>query len=881
MEVTERRRRASFDETTTALAVSSLASSEFANLISVLPAPVPVTPVVHSVPTMSLSFDSIFESSGMNVVSASSQLPSTITAAGAPATSSSSSALSGDALPASITGSTGTAAADESTENARFLASLPFDLRQDVLLSADPAFLLSLPAAAQAEARAMRSVISGRTSILQGLLERNGSDILRDSAGEARRSIGGFSNMMERTRNYGAAGAGYTARRTDRERSAALAMLDGQTPEAGAAPAVCTGVATTLFLTDDRAARGKDSPFTAALVTRLFGCMLGVTKVRGPRPLLRLLATTCRYRSCRPWVLRALVSVLTRNSAQFAYSLGRILAVQEGDVDPSNPIHDEILMLSRRITTSSISSSSSLTTNSVEMRRFLSLLSYAMKKTNKLVWFDLLVRPEFSAYRIVGSASMRVTDLNGQEERDKAGEEWLFSSLLGLLKDPAALNSSPTLDTTLHVIEMVCEPLSHLSVSEANILASYQTNRWVKKAIVVTEVAAPLCENGHTMEVSGYSEDGYQTGYHCDYCVEHRQIGRRWLCFKCSSDICFDCFPAPSSTPPDDATAISSNSSSSSSSSSSSISNSSSVTSDPVDVSASSSSTETRTPATATGATVDEHKSKKARRSSAPSSRRSSIPNSGATSTPTTASSTASTSSSSATAESTSASASAAAVSSSGGAVDTTNPASAPPVVTAATPAAAAVAAPALALAASSASAGIGLDEQGVDIPFPILARAECMILAEIGGSEVCGGGMGKRLMRILRPLALYDGNWTQILQCLSEVAGQLAVQALDEVIVVRGILSQVVQEGGNAQAAMSLPQLTTPRSVSELRLLQVLRLMTVLRTPKQTSASALAAAAASVGAVTDLTGSVLGGGAQASSTTGNTPLPLYAYFRV
>jgi hypothetical protein len=105
-------------------------------------------------------------------------------------------------------------------------------------------------------------------------------------------------------------------------------------------------------------------------------------------------------------------------------------------------------------------------------------------------------------------------------------------------------------------------------------------------------------------------------------------------------------------------------------------------------------------------------------------------------------------------------------------------------------------------------------------------------------------------------------------------------VQALDEFVVVRGILSQVVQESGNAQAAMSLPQLTTPRSVSELRLLQVLRLMTVLRTPKQTNASALAAAAASVGAVTDLTGSVLGGGAQASSTTGKTTLPLHSSSR-
>lgn len=143
------------------------------------------------------------------------------------------------------------------------------------------------------------------------------------------------------------------------------------------------------------------------------------------------------------------------------------------------------------------------------------------------------------------------------------------------------------------------------------------------------------------------------------------------------------------------------------------------------------------------------------------------------------------------------------------------------------------------------------------------------MILAEISGSEACGGGMGKRLMRILRPLALYDGNWTKILNCLSVVGGGLAVQALDEVTVVRSILSQVVAERGNAQAAMSLPQLTTPRSVSELRLLQVLRLMTVLRSNKQNSKGAMAAAAASVGAVTDLAGSVLGSRSPAGTPSG------------
>lgn len=146
------------------------------------------------------------------------------------------------------------------------------------------------------------------------------------------------------------------------------------------------------------------------------------------------------------------------------------------------------------------------------------------------------------------------------------------------------------------------------------------------------------------------------------------------------------------------------------------------------------------------------------------------------------------------------------------------------------------------------------------------------MILAVISGSEACGGVMGKRLLKILRPLALYDGNWTLILKSLSVVGGDLAIQALNEITVVRSILSKVVDNRGNAQAAMSLPQLTTPRSVSELRLLQVLRLMTVLRSHKQpSSAVTLAAAAASVGAVTNLSGSVLSAARSSGSIGINT----------
>jgi hypothetical protein len=85
-----------------------------------------------------------------------------------------------------------------------------------------------------------------------------------------------------------------------------------------------TAIATTLFLTDDRVIPLNEVPFGGALVSRLFCCMLGVTKIRGPRPLLRLLATTCRYRACRPWVLSALVAVLTHDPSEFRNAIEQI-----------------------------------------------------------------------------------------------------------------------------------------------------------------------------------------------------------------------------------------------------------------------------------------------------------------------------------------------------------------------------------------------------------------------------------------------------------------------------------------------------------------------------------------------------------------------------
>ena len=178
-EVTERRRRASFDETQTAQALNSIASNDAsasnqstASSSSVIDAPsVDASTSTSHVSTMDISFDSIFASAGLSAAVQSLPAPSS---APAPA--------SVPSEPVSTSVST-----YELGENARFLASLPFDLRQDVLLSADSTFLASLPTAAQAEARAMRSVHEGRVSAMASLMEGTEGNPPLDPNGQAAR----------------------------------------------------------------------------------------------------------------------------------------------------------------------------------------------------------------------------------------------------------------------------------------------------------------------------------------------------------------------------------------------------------------------------------------------------------------------------------------------------------------------------------------------------------------------------------------------------------------------------------------------------------------------------------------------------------------------
>ena len=102
--------------------------------------------------------------------------------------------------------------------------------------------------------------------------------------------------------------------------------------------------------------------------------------------------------------------------------------------------------------------------------------------------------------------------------------------------------------------------------------------------------------------------------------------------------------------------------------------------------------------------------------------------------------------------------------------------------------------------------------------------------LASMAGLDLCGGTMRKQILRILTTLSLYDGNWTGLLLELSKVGTRLSLDATDELSGTHKLLKGVSEVKGDAAYAMSLPELSVPSSVSELRLLQVLRLLTSLR---------------------------------------------------
>ena len=122
------------------------------------------------------------------------------------------------------------------------------------------------------------------------------------------------------------------------------------------------------------------------------------------------------------------------------------------------------------------------------------------------------------------------------------------------------------------------------------------------------------------------------------------------------------------------------------------------------------------------------------------------------------------------------------------------------------------------------------LPENKAYMPFPVLSSDEALGLIKMASSEACSGGLLKKLTRILRSLSLSDINWKLFLGHLRDAGAELAAATLKELQALHEAMTSTVQAQGDAVIAMSLPQLSSSSTMPELRLLQILRLMTNIR---------------------------------------------------
>lgn len=203
------------------------------------------------------------------------------------------------------------------------------------------------------------------------------------------------------------------------------------------------------------------------LIIRLIRCVISLSgRSKCPKPILKLISTMCLFgeKFCRPTILKSLFQALTgnidsiltfllhpdfkENKSTSSYTPVKIaeminICPYSSRQDLNHIFHYGFISLSHPLT----------------IKRILNVISYLIRKTNRIVWRDILVRP---------SSISAPSGENGL---------WLFGILISLLL-PASNNRpdliSGNIDTVLHLLEEVVAPLSRVSVSQVNRLVVAQ-----------------------------------------------------------------------------------------------------------------------------------------------------------------------------------------------------------------------------------------------------------------------------------------------------------------------------------------------------------------------------------------------------------------------
>ena len=609
--------------------------------------------------------------------------------------------------------------APEPESNASFLASLGPDLRMEVLLSADAAFLASLPEATQTEARNLQA----QHGMVGGLAAAQ-MRMFNESSG---RSGGSGSRTGE---SHGE-GEGGERPHTRSDSSRQLLTTTSEPPpekqtltaaekeaQDAAEEALAFKKRSTLKLTGNRI---PPVPFSRRLAVRLILQLYSSKRAKLSKPLLKLLVCVCRYQLVRKWVVAAIVALMYNDTNQLWTALqkltnhdlrtglsvdgvrrekgvlsdlpakGVLVAATSLSTSEASHLEDFATLLNSismlDVPTQCFSSAKDGDSNGllvptpVTLRRLLHALNYLCRKTERLVWYDIMLPSSTPSRSSLvdrsGCGSLIDAECDGN---------WMFGRLMRMLLHPVLASSGANTDHVLHLLEDLLTPLNKLTIADANALVAKQRHQ--------------SSSSSTTMDSPSTKREAKRVRIAVDDISSTSDGGRGG----------------------------------------------------------------TEVPFTSTINTNSGQRSSTIGGSSS-SSDMSNVLNVGKGS-----------------------------------------------------------------RGSKLTKSSFGNASDVVDIPFPHLSDSHSKILASIVQIKDSGGVFRSRLSRILRLLSLHDGNWHQLLHHLSTVAENVAREAIREARAVQLLLLEVIQEGGTASAALALPQLSSPSSVSELHLLQVLQLMTGLR---------------------------------------------------
>lgn len=215
----------------------------------------------------------------------------------------------------------------------------------------------------------------------------------------------------------------------------------------------CIDLAATLHLSSYDQQYEVELPYNAALIARLLRCFFSSKKSKLPRFMLRFIATACRFKRGRGPLLRAyFASFTSANGSPDLLTLRTSMeAIHESSIshlsDGISKAHleSELNCLCEELTNS--------LSNPLHLRRLLTGLNYLLRKTDRIVWFEVLSRD----YNLDPSSS---------------GGICLFDFLLDLLGRKENITSI-TLDLIMMAIEELCNPYGSLTVKEATYLSTY------------------------------------------------------------------------------------------------------------------------------------------------------------------------------------------------------------------------------------------------------------------------------------------------------------------------------------------------------------------------------------------------------------------------